>query len=408
MANEGSFLDLIEQIDARELQTRESFSAVWTRDDPGFVTSLTQSRARRDQTANPRYRRALLETVRLIDRVRAGSLPAFWLQEAMSTSDFALLFGDVLDRQVLGFFAEQPQVFRNFMKVGTVPDFRTVQRYSVTGGEGQLLEVKEGGEYKAASLTAAKLGVSVKKYGRRMPFTFEAIVNDDLNQLTDTPRRFARSARRTESKFATSMYVGSTGPLTSLYTAGNKNQIKIANGAVADNPPLSLAGLQDGLTVLANMKDDDGEPIVIEAVHLVVPPELEQTALTILNAREIIVGADSAATRMTVDNWMRNRVKLSVDWYIPVIATTNGKTSWFLFADAKSDRPAIEFDYLRGYEQPQLFMKSPNAVRVGGGGLIDPFQGSFDDDTLDYKIRHIFGGGPIEPKATVASNGTGA
>lgn len=409
MSNENTFLDLIEQIEARDLETRESFANVWTRDDPGFRTSITQGRKRRSDPRDPRnaqYRRALMETMRLIDRVRSGALPDFWLQEAMSTSDFGVLFGDVIDRQTLGFFNAAPQVWRNFIKRGTVRDFRAVKRYSVTGGEGQLLEVKEGAEYQAASLSTSSVTWTVKKYGRRMPFTFEAMINDDFGALTDTPRRFARSAQRTESKYAASLYVGASGPLGTLYTAGNKNIINTTNGASANNPALSITGLQDGLTVLSKMVDSDGEPIVIDAVELVVPPALERTALNLLNTQQIIIGADSAANRQVIDNWYRNRFRLSVDPYIPVIATSNGNTSWFLFASTSSERPALEIDFLRGYEEPQLFMKSPNAVRVGGGA-VDPMQGSFEDDLIDYKIRHIFGGGVIEPKATVASNGTG-
>jgi hypothetical protein len=407
MAQSETFLDLIEQIDARELETRESFGNVWTRDDPSFGTSITQGRQHRNNKRDPRYSAALIETMRLLDRVRSGALPDFWLKEAMSTSDFPILFGDIIDRQTLGFFAEMPQVWRNFIKVGTVRDFRTKQLYSVSGGEGQLPEVREGAPYQASSLTASKVGISVKKYGKRMPFTFESMINDDLGLLTDTPRRFARSSNRTRARYATSLYVGASGPLGTLYTSGNKNIINTTNGAATNNPVLGIDGLQDGLQVLANMKDDDGEPIVIEAVELVVPPALERKALNLLNTVQIIVGADSGTYRQVVDNWMRNRLRLSVDPYVPSVASTNGNTSWFLFASASSDRPALEIDFLRGYEALQLFMRHPDAIRVGGG-IVDPMQGSFADDTLDYKVRDIFGGAPIEPRATVASNGSGS
>src|SRR4026207_335152 len=98
MSNDAnSFLELIEQIETRELETRESFSNVWTRDDPSFVTSITQGRRRRQQKRNPRYDQALIETMRLIDRVRDGSLPDHWLKEAMSTRCYHVLFGEIID-----------------------------------------------------------------------------------------------------------------------------------------------------------------------------------------------------------------------------------------------------------------------------------------------------------------------
>lgn len=400
-----TMLDLIETIEEREAYQPQ----IWARDEPIYGHNITMSRQLRGKRADPRrlalYRRAVRETARLIDRVRSGALPDLWLREAMSTSDFATLFGDIIDRQMLGVYAEVQQTYRQIMRMGTVRDFRTVNRYVLDGAENMLDEVKELGEYKAAKLTPNKYQISVKKYGRRMPFSFETMINDDLEALTDTPNRFSRAARRSEQRFATSIYVSASGPNATIYAAGNKNQVLIANGATVDNPKLSTQGLTDALTVLGNMKDVDGEPITIEAVILEVPTNLEITAEAILNATSLIIGADSAALRMETNNWLKNRVKLVVNPYLNMINTTDGNSAWYVHAAATSGRPPFEFDFLRGYEQPQLFMKAPNAIRVGGGA-VDPMQGSFNDDSLDYKIRHIFGGGALEPKATVASRGT--
>lgn len=408
-----TMLDLIESID-----TRDAYApGVWTRDEAVYNIGVTAGRLRRGARPDPRdpaavqaydrYNRGLLETARLFDRVRSGALPALWLREAMSTSDFSLLFGDIIDRQMLGNYAEVAQTFRQIMRMGTVPDFRSVNRMVLNGGEGILDEVKELAEYKAAKLSPAKYAISVKKYGRRMPFSFEAMINDDLDALTDTPNRFARAARRSEQKFATAIYVSSTGPNSTIYSNANKNIVNIANGAASNNPALSEAALIDAFTVLGNQRDSDGEPIVIEGAILEVPPELEVTALKILNATEIEVGTDASGQRIRTANWLRGKLTLVVNPYLSIINTTSGKTAWYIHARSNTNRPAFEFAFLRGYDAPQLFMKSPNAVRVGGGA-VDPMQGSFDDDSIDYKIRHIFGGGPLDPKATLASAGTGS
>jgi hypothetical protein len=104
---------------------------------------------------------------------------------------------------------------------------------------------------------------------------------------------------------------------------------------------------------------------------------------------------------------MANKVKLVINPWLPLISTTNGNTSWYLFADPNVGRPAIEVGFLIGHETPELFMKSPNATRVGGG-LIDPTEGDFDTDAVEWKERHVFGGTLMDPKSGVASNGTGA
>jgi hypothetical protein len=61
--------------------------------------------------------------------------------------------------------------------------------------------------------------------------------------------------------------------------------------------------------------------------------------------------------------------------------------------------------FLRGYETPQIFMKMPNQSTVGGGP--SPMDGDFDTDSIEYKVRHIFGGVAEDFKMTVASTGAG-
>jgi hypothetical protein len=93
---------------------------------------------------------------------------------------------------------------------------------------------------------------------------------------------------------------------------------------------------------------------------------------------------------------------------IPLLATSaNGNTSWFLFANPSVGRPAMVLGFLRGHEEPEVFMKAPNAKRVGGGD-VDPMEGDFDTDGIQYKIRHVLGSKRLDTKATVASNGSGA
>jgi hypothetical protein len=195
-----------------------------------------------------------------------------------------------------------------------------------------------------------------------------------------------------------------------MFTSGNKNIINTTNGASATNPALSVAGLQDGMTVLAKQLDSDSEPIMVDAVTLVVGPALIVTALNILNSTELrpkTSGGATSAQELIAQNWMKNKIRLAVNYYIPRVATTNGDTTWFLFADPAVGRPALELGFLKGHETPELFMKTPNAQRVGGGA-VNPMDGDFDSDAIEYKIRHVLGGVRLEPKSAVSSNGSGS
>ncbi len=394
MGNE--FLDLLESIRAEDASVQKLFGG----EGHGVRTS----------GRGPEYKIRLAEAAKFMADVMQGKKPAYLLREAMGTGDFPLLFGDIIDRQLLANYRETPQSYRNYCNISTVRDFRTVNRFAISGAEAVLDKVPEGKEYTQRSLDEARYQYNVQKYGNTIGFSWEQMINDDLQAFQDIPQRFGRAARRSEEKFATQLFIDANGPHASLYTAGNKNIINVANGASANNPALSISGLQDGFKVLANMVDSDGEPIVIDAVELVVPPALEVTALNILNATELWLTTDGgdANRQVHVANWLRNRLRLSVNMYIPLVATAaNGNTSWFLFANPNNGRPALEIGFLRGHTEPEIFMKDPDARRVGGGD--SPAQdGDFDTDSIMYKVRHVFGGGQMDPKMTVASKGTNA
>jgi hypothetical protein len=172
--------------------------------------------------------------------------------------------------------------------------------------------------------------------------------------------------------------------------------------------------VQQAFAVFGNMRDADGEPITIESAELVVPPSLEVVAMNIINATEIWVTTGSgdlaggtAAQQVHVANWVRNKLRISVNPYIPVVASSaNGSTSWFIFASPQSGRPALEVGFLRGYEQPGLYRKASNTMRVGGG--IEDSLGDFDSGEVQYKGMHIIGGTRLSPIMAVASNGSGS
>ncbi|MBI2758788.1 MAG: Mu-like prophage major head subunit gpT family protein [Chloroflexi bacterium] len=395
-------LQLLENIKAEEASVQKLFG------DEG-------QGVRHNGRKSPQYMAKLTEAAQLVAGVISGRRPAYHLREALSTSDFPNLFGDILDRQLLAAYQDWPQTFRNYTHVAQVADFRTVKRFKVYGADAVLPPVGQQEQYKSDQFQeASPYTYAVSKYGRVIPLAWETLLNDDLGAFSDIPTRFGRAARRSEEKFATQLFVDANGPHASVYTVGNKNKVNATNAGAsftATNPPLSIPALQEAMAVLANQIDEQGEPITIESLELVVPPSLEITALNILNGVQLWQDTNNNAgtpdTRLITTNWMKGRVNMNVNPYIPIVASTaNGGTSWFLFANPHNGRPALEVGFLRGHETPEVFMKSPNIVNIGA--QVDPMNGDFDTDSIQYKVRHVFGGTVIDPKMTVASNGTGA
>ena len=62
-------------------------------------------------------------------------------------------------------------------------------------------------------------------------------------------------------------------------------------------------------------------------------------------------------------------------------------------------------EQLIGEEQPDIRVKRDQGERVGGGAVgID--EGSFNDDTIWYRGRHITGGAATDPIGTYVSTGS--
>ncbi len=383
------FLDTIETIRAEVATVQRLYN--------GEGQSLS---ARVRKGPNPRYLAQLAEAAALIAGVKTGKKPSYLLEEAMSTSDFPILFGDVLDRTLLASYREAPRSYPSYCRVAQVRDFREKRNISVNGADSELPIVPELTEYPEAALNEAQSGYRVSKVGRRIPFSWEARVNDYLDVLSSIPERFGRAARRTEEKTATRLFVSASGPSANLYTAGNGN-------IVTGNPALTTGALQAALNQLGQLKDENGEPIIMEAVVLVVPRALELTARNIVNTTEITVPLAGGGTQKISGNGLGANLTVVVNYYIPSIATNaNAGTSWFLFASPSSDRPALELGFLAGHSEPEIFIKSPNARRIGGGD-INPLDGDFDTDAVEYKVRHVVGGGVVDFRSTLASNGSG-
>jgi hypothetical protein len=160
----------------------------------------------------PAYLAKLAEAAALLAGVMKGTKPTYLLEAALSTSDFPLLFADILDRQVLATYREWPSTWPAIAKRTTVRDFRSVKLFPPAyGADTRLIAVDENDQYEEATINEqAALTYSVTKYGRRIGFSWEALINDDLEQLTGIPERFGRAARRTEQRFVTELYVDAT------------------------------------------------------------------------------------------------------------------------------------------------------------------------------------------------------
>lgn len=354
------------------------------------------------------------------------------LRESMSNTDYQALFVDVIDREYYGYYNDFPIDIYACVKRHPCVDFRVVKRYlydSLVSPWTQVTPaapapqsaltgpVPQGGSNLATASTAA-VTYQPTAYKAGTSVDWAAGVNDDLGIFRDLPKRLAIEGNRGISKLLSGFFWDINGPNATLYTSGANtynNIINIADGASSDNPKLNAQGLQDGFTVLMNMKDSSGNPINVANSNVyLMYSQTEwvnvQNLMNTLQSNISVTGGTQSSSfpayQLVINNWMKAKVTPIMDPYLNIIAT-NHPHSWALVVDpGMVERPAVEFGELKGFDTPQIFQRVPNIQRLGGG--IETTMGNFDSLRNDLMIIGVMGGTQIDGRSTVASNATGS
>jgi hypothetical protein len=373
-----TFKQLVGSYDQARAGVHQAFTQLGDA-DIGRSVRLMASKGR----DNPRYKKSLAEAAKFLGEVYSGRKPLWLLKEALSTSDFPLLFGDTIDRLMVAQYRAIEPKWRDYVRVSTVADFRAVKRFHCTRGSGRLDQVLEGAGYQVDAQAESTYSFSVAKYGRRRDILWEALTNDDLDALKATPDDLAWQAANTEYWFATSAFAANA----TLYATTGGGRPTGGNKGTA---VLSATNLQAAIEQMSKFLSPEGQPMLNTPKWIVVPPALELTARQILQSATITYSGSTDRSDLPTLNILQGILDIRVNEYLPVIDTTNGHTGWYLFADP-SFGWAIEVGFLRGHETPELFMKTANQVKLGGGA-VSPLDGDFDNDAVAYKARHVLGG----------------
>lgn len=317
------------------------------------------------------------------------------ISESMSTSDFPILFGDFLNRSLARRYASRPTIWQRFAARQSARDFRATKIVEFLGGAAVLDEVPELDEYNARKFAESSFETTTGKRGNRLMWSWEMMVNDDLSAFSTAPDALSRGASNTEDYLATSVLVGASGPKAWLGTPGTAK--------------LGRDSLETGLQAVMDASDEDGAPIVIDKPVLMVPRSLALTAQNIVNTTEFEdqTGSGSGQRRAKVSgNGLSATPEIVVnDWLTRIDESANRATTWYLLPSADSIRPAVYQTFLAGHEAPDLRVKADAGMRLGGG-QIDPSEGSFERDAVEYRIRHVVKGNQGFDDAVYVSTGS--
>ena len=253
-----------------------------------------------------------------------------------TTGDFGNILSDVARRQMLRGYEEAEETFQRWTARGSLPDFREMERVDLTSFP-SLRKVREGAEYKYASVGDRKEKIALATYGELLSITRQMIINDDLGAFTRIPRMMGRAAIRTVGDLVYAI-LGSNPKMSdgkALFHNDHNNQLSA--GA------LSIARYDQGKTMMRKQKEGNAV-LNIRPAYQLVPVGLESTAKALLAAEY-----DPAMAEAKVPNPVRNLVEVISD------ARLDDQSAFdsYLVADP-SQHDTIEVAYLDGNDQPYL------------------------------------------------------
>ena len=286
-----------------------------------------------------------------------------------STSDFPLLFSNLAGKTLDAAYEEEPHTWRPLARQRNLPDFKQAADLIVAGALTPEL-LLEGGEYKAGTLTEGQHTWRLATYARKVTVTRQAIINDDLSALERVPEMLGRGFRRLESNIVWALITGnattSVDSLSLFNTAHNNSSAQTIN----------TAGLNAAKKAMRKQTDLAGNTINLTPSYMMVPTDLEATALQFLFPNGFMANTRTGENGpVTVQS---AGIELIVEPRLDGSATT-----WYLAASPGSVE-GIVYGYLAGEEGPTVTTnekRDPDGVellaRFDFGAAVKDYRGFF-------------------------------
>ncbi len=237
--------------------------------------------------------------------VRNGESPGFHPMEmigrALTTSDLPVLLGDVARVSLMDGWGFQEESYLKWMDdSGVVSDFKE-HRGARAGEVDDLLPITEDGEYKAGSMGEESEAWKIGTFGRVFSISRQAIINDALGVLTDTPKKMGEAARRKVADVGYQAFLDNPkmGDKKDLFCAAHNNLQTAAAFSFTDFEA-TLAALSTMVMAMKRQTDLSGKRrLTVVPKFLVVPVSLELAARRFLKQTETPLSVDTSANKAT-------------------------------------------------------------------------------------------------------------
>lgn len=286
-----------------------------------------------------------------------------------STSDFGNILLDVANKAILLGWEENEETFEKWTKKGQLSDFKTAHRVGL-GAFPSLRQVREGAEYKYVTLDDKGETIALATYGELFSITRQAIINDDMNMLTDVPMKFGRAAKATVGDLVYAVLIDNEkmSDKKALFSADHKNML---------TGGMDVETISAGRTAMRQQKEGE-RTLNIRPAFMLVPTTLETQAIQVVKSGSV-KGADVNAN---IINPVRDLAEIIAEPRLDEASTKD----WYMASRQGSD--TIEVAYLNGIDVP----------------YIDQLEG-FTSDGVTTKVRIDAGVAPVDYRGLLKVTG---
>lgn len=279
------------------------------------------------------------------------------IRASFSTTELAGTLGAASNKIVMESYATVPSVARVVARKLSANDFKTHTGYRMTG-DSKFDEVGPGGEIHHGTLGESSFTFQIATYAKMFGLTRTELINDDLSAFDEVPRMIGRGAAVKLEEIFWTLVLANTG---SFFHNDNAN--------LKTSAALSVSGLTAAVTLMRQMVDTQGVPVLVQPKYLVVPPELEAVADQLFSSLNLAVTqaiTPSTAALMEADgNPFKGKYQPLV---VPHLSSDSfsgySASSWYLFGDPR-DVAAFGIGYLNGVERPTIETSDVDFSQLG-------------------------------------------
>jgi phage major head subunit gpT-like protein len=313
------------------------------------------------------------------------------LREAdVTTASFSALLGTSMNKRLLKDYQAWPSEWQKFCSIVAVKDFKQQTRVRL-GAFGSLSTVAEDAAYTTLTLADTSATYTPAKRGNLVQVTRETIINDDLYAIKQIPQKLAVAAAFTLAEFVYGLLAPNGGNIYDshpLFDSVNHLNTGVTSGNLGSansGSALSSSALQTAIIAMRKQKNLASKPIGLKPRYLLVPPDLEFSAMTILRSAGLPGGNNNDI------NPMMGYAEPIVSPQLPTIGATS-TTIWIMVADPRVI-DTIEVGFIGGQANPVLLIQDM------------PLYGlNFTQDTISYKVRHEYGGAVVDYRGFYMGN----